>query len=124
MRPRSKLRRPLLQLRLRTASNSSTPATIFLPTSLQIINLAGEPLERRLLDDIYAQKPEVRVFNLYGPSEDTTYSTGAEMPPDREPHLGRPIPGTQAYLTDPRLCAVAVGTLLLRSLICPKPLSS
>lgn len=82
-----------------------------LPASLQCINLAGEPLERRLLDDIYAQKPKVRVFNLYGPSEDTTYSTGGEMPPNREPHLGRPIPGTQAYLTDPRLRTVAVGMM-------------
>ena len=42
-----------------------------------------------------------RVYNLYGPSEDTTYSTWAFIAPS-EPHpeIGRPVPGTRAYVLD------------------------
>ena len=43
-----------------------------------------------------------RVLNLYGPSEDTTYSTWALVPRgvDDEPAIGVPLPGTRAYLLD------------------------
>ncbi|MEM7356399.1 MAG: condensation domain-containing protein, partial [Acidobacteriota bacterium] len=46
-----------------------------LPPSVRTVNLAGEPLTRKLTDAIYAGSRAQRVYNLYGPSEDTTYST-------------------------------------------------
>src|SRR5437764_5751640 len=44
------------------------------PGSVRVVNLAGEALEPSLVQQIYQQPNVQRVFNLYGPSEDTTYS--------------------------------------------------
>src|SRR6185295_14952109 len=46
-----------------------------LGASVRTVNLAGEALARSLADQIYATGTVERVWNLYGPSEDTTYST-------------------------------------------------
>jgi hypothetical protein len=72
-----------------------------LPASVRTVCLAGEPLPRRLVDEIYKAPAVERVLNLYGPSEDTTYSTFATI--DRGPGLppiGRPVGGGRAYLLD------------------------
>lgn len=73
-----------------------------LPENLRVVNLAGEPFEQRLIVDIYANSGCSRVYNLYGPSEDTTYSTWALMPEDPEfqPHIGGPISHSQGYVLD------------------------
>ena len=73
-----------------------------LPGSVTTINLAGEPLPRSLVRAIHEKHPAARVLNLYGPSEDTTYSTFAEVSPDGElpPAIGRPIANTQAHVLD------------------------
>jgi amino acid adenylation domain-containing protein len=80
-----------------------------LPPSVRTVNLAGEPLRRALVDRLYASpgaSPGVeRVWNLYGPSEDTTYSTFALAARGAagEPTIGRPVAGSQAYVTGPGL---------------------
>ena len=45
-----------------------------IPGSVRVINLAGEALQAQLVQKLYATNAQ-RVHNLYGPSEDTTYST-------------------------------------------------
>lgn len=72
------------------------------PSAVRVVNLAGEPLSRRLAQQLYRTGTVKRVLNLYGPSEDTTYSTWAvvEMDEDLSPPIGRPIANTQAYLLD------------------------
>ncbi|AKQ66394.1 hypothetical protein A176_003306 [Myxococcus hansupus] len=73
------------------------------PESVRAVNLAGEPLPGTLVEAIHAVAPGVqRVRNLYGPTEDTTYSTWAEAPrgAPREPTVGRPLDGTRAYVLD------------------------
>ena len=51
-----------------------------------------------------------RVFNVYGPSEDTTYSTIELVPRDAtRPSLGRPIAGERAYVLDRRGARLPVG---------------
>lgn len=73
-----------------------------IPASVKTVNLAGEPLQNRLVQDLY-QIPTIRqVYNLYGPSEDTTYSTVALMEPGSQesPSIGTPIDGTQVYILD------------------------
>lgn len=71
-----------------------------LPASVRTVNLAGEPLTRALADSVYACEHVQRVRNLYGPSEDTTYSTEVTVPRDsrEEPTIGVPLPGSRAYL--------------------------
>ncbi len=89
-----------------------------LPPSVESVNLAGEPLRKRLVETVYAAGSVARVRNLYGPSEDTTYSTIAACPADeaREPTIGRVIPGSRGYVVDRGLRAVppgAAGELVL-----------
>ncbi len=82
-----------------------------IPPSVRTVNLPGEPLSGKLVDALYATGHVERVFNLYGPSEDTTYSTYALVPPERtsEPSIGRPIAGTTAHLLDRHLRPVPPG---------------
>ncbi len=80
------------------------------PRSVQTINLAGEPLARSLVDELYAGTAAARVYNLYGPSEETTYSTGELVPRGDGPVLiGRPLAGTRAYVLDRERRPVPVG---------------
>jgi amino acid adenylation domain-containing protein len=81
------------------------------PPTVQTINLAGEPLPGALVQQLYERATVRRVVNLYGPSEDTTYSTYAVQPraSERAPSIGRPIANTQVYLLDQTLQPVPVG---------------
>ncbi|HSK75447.1 MAG TPA: amino acid adenylation domain-containing protein, partial [Thermoanaerobaculia bacterium] len=80
-----------------------------LPPSVRTVNLAGEPLKGVLVRQIQ-ERPDIEVRNLYGPSEDTTYSTFARMPRGGgEPSIGRPVAGTRAYLLDSALEPVPIG---------------
>jgi surfactin family lipopeptide synthetase A len=81
------------------------------PRSVRAVNLAGEALKRTLVEEIYEQETIHDVYNLYGPSEDTTYSTFAKMEKGGrgEPVIGRPISNTQVYLLDGRMNLVPVG---------------
>jgi amino acid adenylation domain-containing protein len=73
-----------------------------IPDSVKIVNLAGEPLTRTLVEQIYSGAAVTHVYNLYGPSEDTTYSTYAliERGETSAPSIGKPISNTQAYVLD------------------------
>jgi amino acid adenylation domain-containing protein len=68
----------------------------------------GEALPLGLARDL-RQRVD-RLFNVYGPTETTIWSTAAEIPagPD-EVTLGRPIANTQAYVLDGDLEPVPVG---------------
>jgi amino acid adenylation domain-containing protein len=67
-----------------------------LPEGLRIVNLGGEALKADLVERIYANPQVERVYNLYGPSEDTTYSTFARVPKGASlVTIGRPVAGTQ-----------------------------
>jgi amino acid adenylation domain-containing protein len=80
-----------------------------IPSSVRTVNLAGEPLPASLVDEIYKQTQVERVFDLYGPSEDTTYSTFAPRLPQSPATIGRPISNTRVYLLDQDLQPVPIG---------------
>jgi acyl-CoA synthetase (AMP-forming)/AMP-acid ligase II len=62
-----------------------------------------------LVEAVYAAGVE-RVYNLYGPSEDTTYSTWKLVERgDEHPTIGRPVTGTNAYVLDEHGAQVAEG---------------
>ncbi|MEA2693150.1 MAG: hypothetical protein QOJ16_2537, partial [Acidobacteriota bacterium] len=73
------------------------------PGSVATVNLAGEPLPRSLAEGVYGAGVG-RVSNLYGPSEDTTYSTveRVERGGRGEPAVGRPLAGSPAWVVDRR----------------------
>lgn len=71
------------------------------PESLAIANLAGEPLAMSLVDQIREQCSQIRIFNLYGPSEDTTYSTGGEiLISDTLVTIGKALTGRKVKILD------------------------
>ncbi|CAG0927432.1 partial arthrofactin-type cyclic lipopeptide synthetase C, partial [Thermoflexales bacterium] len=80
-----------------------------LPDSLRVINLAGEPLPQSLVEQLYQRPALEAVFDLYGPSETTTYSTCALRQVGGCATIGRPIGNTQIYLLDVHFQPVPVG---------------
>lgn len=70
------------------------------PHGLRCINLAGELLPQDLVDALYARLPSAKVYDLYGPSETTTYSTVCLRVPGGEPLIGKPIHNTLVYVLD------------------------
>ena len=72
------------------------------PASVQVVNLAGEALPVALVNALLAQGKVARVCNLYGPSEDTTYSSWAsfDAPLEGAMTIGKPISNTRFYLLD------------------------
>ena len=87
-------------------------ATERLPPSLRTVNLAGEALKRQLVEDIHLGLPGIRLCNLYGPSEYTTYATWCEVhsAPGAEVDIGRPVANTRIYILDTALQPVLDGT--------------
>ena len=74
--------------------------------------MAGEALHRSLVEQIYEQPTVERVMNLYGPSEDTTYSTYEFLhkgEKNASVGIGRPVTNTQAYVLDTRMQLTPVG---------------
>jgi amino acid adenylation domain-containing protein len=72
-----------------------------LPGGLRVVNLAGEALKPDLVERVYAHPQVERVYNLYGPSEDTTYSTVSRVHRgDAQVTIGRPIANTRAWVLD------------------------
>ena len=82
-----------------------------LPASIRTVNLGGEALKGSLVREIYQRLPNVeRVVNLYGPSEDTTFSTWSVVPRDgAHPLIGRPLTGESTYVLDGEMKPVPLG---------------
>ncbi|QCO55738.1 amino acid adenylation domain-containing protein [Pseudorhodobacter turbinis] len=79
-----------------------------LPKSVRTVCLAGETpspaLARKMTEAVD------RFVHLYGPSEDTTFSTGMDVPRGFERfNLGHPVAGTQAYILDALMQQLPVG---------------
>lgn len=84
-----------------------------IPASVNVINLAGEPLSAQIVNDILEQTTCSKVYNLYGPSEDTTYSTYAEYQQvsPQAPTIGKVISNTQAFVLSNSLKLLPMGTV-------------
>src|SRR5205085_220190 len=64
-----------------------------------------------LAQQLYQHSYGRRIFNLYGPTEDTTYSTGSLVPCESTdtPSIGRPLANTRIYLLDEQMQPAAIG---------------
>lgn len=51
------------------------------------------------------------LWNVYGPTETTIWSTAALITDDGVPHVGRPVANTSVYILDPGLQPVPVGQI-------------
>jgi amino acid adenylation domain-containing protein len=79
------------------------------PQSVACINLAGEALSVALVNQIHQQLPGAQIFDLYGPTETTTYSTFTRRYADAPASIGRPLANTRIYLLDGNLQLVPIG---------------
>ncbi len=79
--------------------------------NVSVVNLAGEALRRDVVENVYGKTGVNRVVNLYGPSEDTTYSTYAELIRGKRevPTIGKPISNTQIYILDKGGAPMPIG---------------
>nr|WP_166923720.1 non-ribosomal peptide synthetase [Flavobacterium sp. JXAS1] len=78
--------------------------------NVSVINLAGEPFPVDIANKLLQTNAEIR--NLYGPSEDTTYSTCYKLSSENAYTgipIGKPITNTQAYILDDALQLVPAG---------------
>ena len=84
-----------------------------MPESVQTVNLAGEALPLSLVQQLQRSPHIQKIYNLYGPSEDTTYSTCAPLHTpsltDGRAPIGKPIANTQAYVLDRYRQPVPIG---------------
>ncbi|HET7464377.1 MAG TPA: amino acid adenylation domain-containing protein, partial [Longimicrobium sp.] len=82
-----------------------------IPPCVRTLALGGEPLRNELAQRLYALGHVERVLNLYGPTEDTTYSTCKDVEHGRTAAMsvGRAVSGTTARVLDPALRPVAAG---------------
>src|SRR5205085_1982077 len=69
-----------------------------LAASVVAVNLAGEALSRRLVEQVQGAGRGVEVRNLYGPTEDTTYSTAWRCERGERVKIGRVIANTVGYV--------------------------
>ncbi|HLL47123.1 MAG TPA: amino acid adenylation domain-containing protein, partial [Longimicrobiaceae bacterium] len=81
-----------------------------IPASVKTLNLAGEALSGELAQALYALGTVEKVGNVYGPTEDTTYSTYSLVEKGGgRVTIGRPMANTQAYVLDGAGEPVPVG---------------
>ncbi len=83
------------------------------PSNVQVINLAGEPLKKELVNQLLEHNYCKRVCNLYGPSEDTTYSTWSSFDTylSDAPPIGRPVDNTVVYVLSGTGTQVPIGVI-------------
>jgi len=82
-----------------------------IPPCVRTLALGGEPLRNELAQRLFALGHVHRVLNLYGPTEDTTYSTCKDVERGRAAPMsvGRSVDGTTARVLDAALRPVRYG---------------
>jgi len=73
-----------------------------LPSSVRLVLIGGEPVNPQLVQQWFSSvdSSQVRLVNLYGPTEVTIASTFCELSQEKLSCIGKPIDNIQAYLLD------------------------
>jgi len=82
---------------------------------LRVLLTGGEVLSPHHLKTVMAACPDIQIFNGYGPTENTTFTTlhavtAADLETDSVP-IGRPIDNTQVYVLDETLQPSDIGVI-------------
>ncbi len=82
-------------------------------SSLRTVIVAGETCPVSLVQKHAEKLPHSRLYNEYGPTEgtvwSTVYSVDLQNPPRHHIPIGKPIQNVQAYILDKNLQAVPIG---------------
>ncbi len=80
------------------------------PEGIGCVVLGGEVLKRSLVEQLHALEPRPRVVNVYGPTEDTVYSTAGEVPVGVATiTIGKPVSSSRSYILNDSMQPVPVG---------------
>ncbi|HKV11788.1 MAG TPA: amino acid adenylation domain-containing protein, partial [Thermoanaerobaculia bacterium] len=79
------------------------------PESVRTVNMGGEALPAALAQEIHRCLPGIRLLDVYGPTEDTIYSTFASVGPGEAPTIGRPLTGSRVYVLDREMQPLPAG---------------
>jgi amino acid adenylation domain-containing protein len=82
---------------------------------LRVLLTGGEVLSPHHLKTVMRACPDLQIFNGYGPTENTTFTTlhavtAADLETDSVP-IGRPIDNTQVYVLDEALLPADIGVI-------------
>ncbi|RPH96825.1 MAG: amino acid adenylation domain-containing protein, partial [Calditrichaeota bacterium] len=80
-----------------------------IPASVTTVHLAGEFLSPAIVDQLYQREHIQNVYDLYGPTEDTVYSTHALRQKNAPATIGKPLKGKKIYVLDAAFNPVPVG---------------
>ena len=83
-------------------------------TSLKYVKnmvFGGEPLPEKFVKDLRALADDIRVINIYGPSEITVLSNVQNLDGEKEITTGPPIMNTQIHILDRDLNQVPIGVI-------------
>ncbi|MBC7888347.1 MAG: amino acid adenylation domain-containing protein [Ferruginibacter sp.] len=75
--------------------------------NISVMNMAGETIPLQVQQALDADRIAIR--NLYGPTEDTTYSTVYRLKNGEPALIGRPVSNTQIYLVNQQMELLPVG---------------
>jgi amino acid adenylation domain-containing protein/non-ribosomal peptide synthase protein (TIGR01720 family) len=82
------------------------------PTQLRsLVNVivAGEACPSDLVEQHFQQLPRTALYNEYGPTEATVWSTVSQLLPSQPITIGQPIANTQIYILDEQQNPVPIG---------------
>lgn len=84
-----------------------------IPSEVRVINVCGEPLSKALVKDLFDGYPAIALVNLYGPTEDTTFSTMCRVAGDcgEDPAIGVPIIHSYARVVDEYGALAPIGAI-------------
>ncbi len=80
--------------------------------SLKVVIVAGEASGRAMAQQHHEKLPDTSLYNEYGPTEATVWSSVYQVPANVESStipIGKPIPNTQIYLLNSRQQLVPIG---------------
>jgi amino acid adenylation domain-containing protein len=68
-------------------------------SQLSKVILAGEKLSDDLVSSHFSNLPLAKLYNEYGPTENTVWATVESCAENQKVSIGKPIPGTKLYIT-------------------------
>jgi len=69
---------------------------------LEVLLVGGEPLTKNMYERLRKELPGVKVFNVYGPTETTIWSSSLALAESDKVSIGVPLEGQQIYILDGR----------------------
>lgn len=78
--------------------------------NVETIILGGEQLRYELLDELRSFTNS-KIYNAYGPTEATVWTTIADVTDSKTVHIGQPIPNMKVIVLDEKGCLIKEGSI-------------